>query len=43
VLRDIQDADEGGVHDADEGPGEPGVVVGEVSGYVGKVSQRRAR
>jgi hypothetical protein len=31
VLRDAEDADEGGVHDADGNPGESGGVVGEVS------------
>ena len=46
LLPDTQDADESGVHDADERVGESGVVVGTVSGYVGKVSQlwtRRSR
>ncbi len=43
VLPDTQDADESGVHDADERVGESGVVVGTVSGYVGKVSQLRTR
>jgi hypothetical protein len=31
VLRDAEDADEGGVHDADGNSGESGGVVGEVS------------
>jgi hypothetical protein len=37
VLRDAEDADEGGVHDADGNSGESGGVVGEVSVHVGKV------
>jgi hypothetical protein len=36
-LPDAEDADVGGVHDADEEPGNSGGVVGEVPGYVGTV------
>jgi len=37
LLCGAEDADEGGVHDADEKSGDSGGVVGEVPGYVGKV------
>jgi hypothetical protein len=37
LLRDTEDADDGGVHDADENSGKSGGVVGKVPGYVGKV------
>jgi hypothetical protein len=37
VLRGVENADEGGVHDADEKSDDSGGVVGEVPGYVGKV------
>lgn len=37
MLPDTEDADVGGVHDADEGSGISGGVVGEVPGYVGEV------
>jgi hypothetical protein len=37
LLRGAEDADEGGVHDADRESGDSGSVVGEVPGYVGKV------
>jgi hypothetical protein len=37
VLPDTENADVGGVHDADEKPGNSGGVVGEVPGSVGEV------
>ena len=37
LLRGAEDADEGGVHDADGESGDSGSVVGKVPGYVGKV------
>jgi hypothetical protein len=37
VLRDTDNADVGGVHDADEEPGNSGGVVGEVPRHVGTV------
>jgi hypothetical protein len=37
VLPGAEDADVGGVQDADGEPGISGGVVGEVPGYVGKV------
>jgi hypothetical protein len=37
VLPGAEDADEGGVHDADGESGDSGSVVGKVPGYVGKV------
>jgi hypothetical protein len=37
VLPDAEDADVGGVHDADEEPGNSGGVVGQVPGQVGEV------
>jgi hypothetical protein len=41
LLRDTEDADVGGVHDADEEPGNSGGAVGEVPGAVGVVPGRR--
>ena len=40
VLPGAEDADVGGVHDADGEPGISGGVVGEVPGYVGTVPDR---
>jgi hypothetical protein len=40
MLPGAEDADVGGVHDADGEPGIPGGVVGEVPGYVGTVPGR---
>jgi hypothetical protein len=37
VLPDFHNADVGGVHDADEEPGNSGGLVGEVAGHVGTV------
>jgi hypothetical protein len=37
LLPGAEDADVGGVHDADGEPGNSGGVVGEVPGYVGTV------
>jgi hypothetical protein len=37
LLPDTENADVGGVHDADGEPGNSGGVVGEVPGYVGTV------
>jgi hypothetical protein len=37
VLRGAEDADEGGVHDANGEWDDSGSVVGKVPGYVGKV------
>ena len=37
LLPDTENADVGGVHDADEKPGNSGGVVGEVPGSVGEV------
>jgi hypothetical protein len=37
VLPGAEDADEGGVHDADGESDDSGSVVGKVPGYVGKV------
>jgi hypothetical protein len=37
VLRGAEDADEGGIHDADGKSDDSGGVVGKVPGYVGKV------
>jgi hypothetical protein len=39
MLRDAEDADVGGVHDADEKSGNSGRVVGEVPSTVGEVRQ----
>jgi hypothetical protein len=39
VLPGIQNADEGGVHDADEWSGKSGINIGKVSSHVGKVSR----
>jgi hypothetical protein len=38
-LGDVQDADEDGVHDADEWSGESDTWIGKLSGYVGTVSR----
>jgi hypothetical protein len=37
VVRGAEDADEGGVHDANGESADSGSVVGKVPGYVGKV------
>jgi len=37
MLRGTEDADEGGVHDADQDSGKSGGVMGKLPGYVGKV------
>jgi hypothetical protein len=37
MLRDTENHDGRGVHDADDGPGEPDGSIGEVSPIIGKV------